>query len=264
MTASGREDTAPSRPVAHVQLHVRGLSSAEAVARLAADGPNALPVPPRVRLWRRVAAQLRDPLVLVLLAAAVLTLATGDFTDASVIILVIVVNTGAGVTQEVKADRAISALTQLTAPKARVLRDGEQRQIPAADVVAGDLLVLAEGDIVPADARVAEAAALLVDESALTGESVPVDKSPGEAPGREPRPGVGGHGGGPRPGPGGCDGDRDGQRDGPHRRADAAQGRADPPAAADGRSGPRPGGGGGGACARSCSRSAWPAASPPS
>jgi P-type Ca2+ transporter type 2C len=133
-----------------------------------------------VRLWRRVAAQVRDPLVLVLLAAAVLTVATGDWTDASVIVLVIVVNTAVGVTQEVKAGQAIAALSRLTAPEARVLRDGEQRLIPAADVVAGDLLVRAEGDIVPADAQVVEAAALLVDEAALTGESVPVDKAAGD------------------------------------------------------------------------------------
>jgi magnesium-transporting ATPase (P-type) len=104
---------------------------------------------------------------------------TGDWTDATVIILVIVVNTTAGVIQEVKADHAISALTQLTAPDARVIRDGAQQQIPAADMVTGDLIVLAEGDIVPADAQVTEAAALLVDESALTGESVPVDKAAG-------------------------------------------------------------------------------------
>ena len=160
------------------RLAERGLTAAEAAARLAVGGPNVLPAPRLVPVWRRVAAQLRDPLVLVLLAAAVLTLATGDWTDASVILLVIVVNTAAGVIQEVKADQAISALTQLTAPEARVIRDGEQRPIPAADVVPGDLLVLAEGDIVPADARVTESAALLVDESSLTGESVPVDKSP--------------------------------------------------------------------------------------
>ena len=156
-----------------------GCPRSEAASRLAADGPNVLPAPRPVPLWRRVAAQLRDPLVLVLLAAAVLTTATGDWTDATVIILVIVVNTTAGIIQEVKADHAISALTQLTAPEARVIRDGAQQQIPAADVVTGDLLVLAEGDIVPADAQVTEAAALLADESALTGESVPVDKAPG-------------------------------------------------------------------------------------
>ena len=182
MKTGGPGDTAASRPAAHALA--RGLSSAEAAARLAADGPNVLPPPPRVRLWRRVAAQVRDPLVLVLLAAAVLTMATGDWTDAAVIMLVIVVNTSVGVTQEVKADQAITALSQLTAPEARILRDGEQGQIPAADVVVGDVLVLAEGDIVPADARVAEAAALLVDESAMTGESVPVDKNAGDGPGQ--------------------------------------------------------------------------------
>ncbi len=128
-------------------------------------------------LWRRVASQLRDPLILVLLVAVTLTLATGDWTDASVIALVIVANTAVGVAQEVKAGQAIAALSQLTAPEARVVRDGEQQHIAAAEVVVGDLLVLAEGDIVPADADVVDAAALLVDESALTGESVPVDKS---------------------------------------------------------------------------------------
>jgi P-type Ca2+ transporter type 2C len=159
---------------------LHGLSSVEAARRLARDGRNVLPPARRVPLWRRVALQLRDPLVVVLLAAAVLTVATGDWTDASVILLVIVVNTSVGVAQEVKADQAIAALTELAAPEARVLRDGRQRQIPAADVVVGDLLVLAEGDIVPADATVVEAAALLVDEAALTGESVPVDKAAGD------------------------------------------------------------------------------------
>ena len=81
--------------------------------------------------------------------------------------------------QEVKAERAITALSALTAPAARVVRDGAQREVPAADLVVGDLLVLAEGDIVPADGHVVEAGALLVDEAALTGESAPVDKSAG-------------------------------------------------------------------------------------
>src|SRR5579884_2947346 len=135
-----------------------GLSSAEAARRLEADGPNALPVARRVRLWRRVLMQLRDPLVAVLLVAAALTIGTGDWTDAGVILLVIVVNTSVGVAQEVEADQAIAAVGTLTAPHARVVRDGQQRQIA------------------PADADLVEAAALLVDESALTGESVPVDK----------------------------------------------------------------------------------------
>jgi Ca2+-transporting ATPase len=136
--------------VRHVAVEIpQGLSSVEAAARLARDGQNLLPPPRRVPLWRRILTQLRDPLVLVLLAAAVLTIATGDWPDASVILLVIIVNTSVGVAQEVKAGQAIAALTQMAAPEARVLRDGKQRQIRAADVVVGDLLVLAEGDIVP-------------------------------------------------------------------------------------------------------------------
>jgi P-type Ca2+ transporter type 2C len=153
-----------------------GLSSREAAVRLARDGGNTLPQRQPTPLWRRIVTQLRDPLVLVLLAAVVFTLVTSDFTDAAVIVFVIVVNTTVGVVQEVKAERAITALSTLTAPAARVIRDHAQREVPAADLVVGDLLVLAEGDIVPADARIVEAAALLVDEAALTGESAPVDK----------------------------------------------------------------------------------------
>jgi Ca2+-transporting ATPase len=155
-----------------------GLSTADARARLERDGPNTLPVRPGLPVWRRVLSQLRDPLIVVLLVAVALTVVTGDWTDAAVIVLVIVVNTTVGVAQEVKADRAITALAAMTAPEARVLRDGEQRMVTAAEVVVGDVLILAEGDIVPADATVVEAAALLVDEAALTGESVPVDKAP--------------------------------------------------------------------------------------
>ena len=154
-----------------------GLTGAQAAERLARDGANALPAPRPTRLWQRVVMQLRDPLVAVLLVAAALTLATRDWTDAGVILLVIVVNTGMGITQEVKADKAITALTAMAAPEARVQRDGRQLSIPSAEVVVGDLLLLGEGEIVPADAEVVEAAALLVDESALTGESVPVDKA---------------------------------------------------------------------------------------
>jgi Ca2+-transporting ATPase len=154
-----------------------GLSSAEAARRLACDGPNSLPARRRVRLWQRILMQLRDPLVAVLLVAAALTIGTGDWTDAGVILLVITVNTSVGVAQEVKADQSIAALDALTAPRARVMRDGRQLEIASAEVVVGDLLMLAEGEIVPADAIVVQAAALLVDESALTGESVPVDKT---------------------------------------------------------------------------------------
>jgi Ca2+-transporting ATPase len=163
-----------------------GLSSGEAAARLVRYGPNAVAPSRGTPWWRRVILQLRDPLMLVLLAAGVLTTATGDLTDAAVILLVVVVNTSVGVVQEVRADHAVAALRELTAPVARVVRDGLERQLPAAEVVPGDVVVLAEGDVVPADAELVEAAALLVDEAALTGESVPVDKTAagvGEGPG---------------------------------------------------------------------------------
>ncbi|MEU8514653.1 cation-translocating P-type ATPase [Kitasatospora sp. NPDC048722] len=154
----------------------RGLTGAEAARLLDEDGPNEVSAGRRVPLWARVAAQLRDPLIGVLLAAVALTLAIGDHPDAVVIGLVVVVNTAVGVVQEVRAESAVAALSRLSAPKARVLRDGSQQEVPAAGVVPGDVVALAEGDIVPADARLVDSAALLVDESMLTGESVPATK----------------------------------------------------------------------------------------
>ncbi|MEV6210210.1 cation-translocating P-type ATPase [Kitasatospora sp. NPDC051914] len=158
-----------------------GLTHEQAERLLTEHGPNEVTPPPGPSLWSRVAAQLRDPLILVLLAATVLTLATGDHADAIVIGLVVVVNTAVGVTQEIRADNAVAALSALCAPVARVLRDGAEREVPAAGVVPGDVVLLEEGDIVPADARLVEASALLLDESMLTGESVPVEKDAADA-----------------------------------------------------------------------------------
>jgi Ca2+-transporting ATPase len=115
--------------------------------------------------------------MLLLMAAVILTVSIGDFTDAAVIAMVNVVNTTVGVVQEVRADRAVTALASLSAPRARVIRDGRQQEIAAADVVPRDALMLAEGDLVAADAELVESAALLVDESSVTGESVPVEKA---------------------------------------------------------------------------------------
>lgn len=157
-----------------------GLSREEAARRLAEYGANVVTQERRTPVWRRVLQQLRDPLIVVLLVAAVLTLATGDLPDAAVILLVITVNTVVGVVQEVRAERAVAALSALSAPVARVVRGGAECSVPAADVVPGDLVLLAEGDIVPADGEVCDAALLLVDESALTGESVPAGKAAGE------------------------------------------------------------------------------------
>ncbi|MFE7754071.1 cation-translocating P-type ATPase [Streptomyces sp. NPDC057418] len=158
-----------------------GLSSQEAARRLVEAGRNEVVAQAAVRLHTRVLSQLRDPLILVLLGAIVLTLTIGDHPDALVIALVVVVNTTVGVAQEIRADRAVASLSELSAPNGRVRRDGEAREVPAATVVPGDVLLVGEGDIIAADARLAQASALLVDESMLTGESVPVEKeTPGE------------------------------------------------------------------------------------
>jgi Ca2+-transporting ATPase len=157
-----------------------GLTIAEASARLAQYGHNVVPEGPRTTWWQRLSLQLRDPLIIVLLAAAALTIATGDHPDAIIIGIVIFANTAVGLAQEIKADNAITALRTLTAPEARVIRDGTVIAVAADLVVPGDAIVVGEGDIVPADAALVDAAALLVDESALTGESVPVDKDPAD------------------------------------------------------------------------------------
>ncbi|MFC4785567.1 cation-translocating P-type ATPase [Nocardioides sp. MAHUQ-72] len=158
----------------------RGLTSDEAARRLAEAGPNALPRPRRVGPLGRVGAQLRDPMILLLLAAGVVTVLVGDAADAGVIALVVVVNTAVGVTQDLRADQAIAELDQLTAPVAEVVRDGRRVEVPAADVVPGDLVRLDAGGIVPADLRLVEAVTLTVDESAMTGESQPVERAAGD------------------------------------------------------------------------------------
>ena len=136
-----------------------GLSSAAAAARLRADGPNRVAPPPRRHLAVRILRQLTDPLVALLLAAAVVTTVLGDLSDTAVIVLVVVVNTAIGVVQEVRADRAVAALDRLAAPTARVVRDGRDLVLPAADLVRGDLVRVEAGDVVPADLLLIEAAA---------------------------------------------------------------------------------------------------------
>ncbi|PRY32399.1 cation-translocating P-type ATPase [Pseudosporangium ferrugineum] len=158
----------------------RGLTAAEAAARLAAEGPNTVEPPAPRGLLHRIWRQLADPLVLLLIAAAVVTTLLDDLPDTAVIALVVIVNTVIGVAQEIRADRAIAALDQLAAPEARVVRDGADRIVPAATIVRDDLVRLEAGDIVPADLRLTEAQRAAFDESALTGESVPVHRTPGD------------------------------------------------------------------------------------
>ncbi|MCD1145810.1 cation-translocating P-type ATPase [Kocuria sp. LUK] len=163
----------------------RGLSGAEAAARLARYGPNELrPVPP-VPLWRRLLARFRDPLVTLLLVAIVVSLgawavegARGLPVDALVIAAVVLLNAVLGLVQEVRAEDAVAALAELTAASSTVLRDGRLTTVPSAELVPGDLLVLAEGDAVGADARLLSAAALRVQEASLTGESEAELKDP--------------------------------------------------------------------------------------
>jgi Ca2+-transporting ATPase len=153
-----------------------GLSQAEAARRLAESGRNELLVrrPPGVLVV--VARQLTDTVILVLLAAAVMTAIVGDGPDTAVILAVVVINTALGASQEMRSERTLAALAELTAPRATVIRDGEAQDIDAGEVVSGDLLRLAAGDVVPADATLVIAEGLQLDESMLTGESIPTGR----------------------------------------------------------------------------------------
>ena len=157
-----------------------GLSSAEAAERLQRDGPNVVARLRPSSPARRLARQLVDPLVLLLLAALAVTVLVGDLTDAVIIAVVVVANSAIGVAQEARAERAIAELDALAAPTARVVRDGRDQTVPTAQVVRGGLVRLEAGSIVPADVRLLAAHRLQLDESALTGESVPVSRGVGD------------------------------------------------------------------------------------
>jgi P-type Ca2+ transporter type 2C len=165
-------------------LHA-GLTAQAAASRLALEGPNSLRSAPRVPAWRRALAQLRDPLVYLLLVAAAVALAAwvaegreGLPMDAIVIAIVVVLNAVIGWMQEAKAQSAVAALARMTQASSSVIRGGQLLRIPSVALVRGDLLVLGEGDAVGADARLAEAADLRMLEASLTGESESVIKHP--------------------------------------------------------------------------------------
>ncbi|MGI5962387.1 MAG: calcium-translocating P-type ATPase, PMCA-type [Lawsonibacter sp.] len=156
-----------------------GLTGGEAERRLEKVGPNALPSAPRPSLLLRVLSQLKDPMILVLLAAAGLSLAASggeDWLDGAIILVIVVVNGVLSITQEDHAQQALEELRRLSTPMARVLRDGREVRIPARELVPGDVIVLQAGDQIPADARILACSRLQADESAMTGESVPVEK----------------------------------------------------------------------------------------
>ncbi len=153
-----------------------GLTSSDAQARLAADGPNALPTAkPRSTLAIALGV-LREPMFLLLCAASGVYLVLGDLREALILLGSIVVVLGITIVQERRTERALDALRDLSSPRALVIRDGVQHRISGVEVVAGDLVLLQEGDRVPADARLLVANDFSVDESMLTGESVPVVK----------------------------------------------------------------------------------------
>src|SRR5690606_18626010 len=160
-----------------------GLAGAEAARRLVADGANELAAVPPVPAWRRLLAQFRDPLIYLLLAAVAISGvawaaegAQGWPIDALVIAVIVALNGVLGFAQEAKATSAVAALAKMTQVTSSVLRDGRLQRVPSRELVRGDVLVLAEGDAVGADARLFQAASLRVQEASLTGESEAVDK----------------------------------------------------------------------------------------
>jgi magnesium-transporting ATPase (P-type) len=165
-------------PAVEALLHTssHGLAASEVAARLAHHGPNQLeeepPPPPLVVLAR----QFRSPLIYILVAATAITILLGEYIDAAVIAAVLVINAAIGFTQERKAEGAVRALMQLVVPHARVVRDGQEREIDSRELVPGDLVLLEPGSKVPADLRLVTANGLQIDESLLTGESLPVTK----------------------------------------------------------------------------------------
>jgi P-type Ca2+ transporter type 2C len=162
-----------------------GLSEQQAAHRLAELGPNELQAARAVRPWRLLLEQLRNVLILILLVAVGLSAALGHATEAVVITVIVLFAVLLGFVQEYRAERAIEALRAMAAPTATVLRDGRTEDVPAREVVPGDVMVLEAGDRAPADGRVFEAASLQVEEAALTGESLPVEKQTAALPDRE-------------------------------------------------------------------------------
>ena len=161
----------------------QGLTQGEGARRLAGYGENKLEKAKPPGLFRQVLAQLRDPMILVLLAAAALSFFAGggqDWLDTAIILLIVVFNTVISVSQEDNARKALEALEKLAAPRARVLREGVERRLESTHLVPGDILLLEAGDYVPADGRILWAAGLQTDESAMTGESLPVHKRAGD------------------------------------------------------------------------------------
>ena len=161
-----------------------GLTSKQAEQILAQNGPNKLDESEKITLLQRFIAQLKDPMIIILLAAAAVSAVTAiyggeSFADVIIILAVVLLNAIMGVYQESKAEKAIEALSKMTAATSKVIRDGKQIVVESTQLVEGDVIVLEAGDAVPADARIIECFSIKAEEAALTGESVPVNKTDG-------------------------------------------------------------------------------------
>ena len=162
-----------------------GLSEAVASERLAKHGPNKLKEEEKTPLWIRFFQQMADPMVIMLIVAAIISAATGmikgeaDWADVIIIMFVVVVNSVLGVAQEAKSEEALAALQEMSAAQSKVMRGGKLVHLPSSELVPGDVVLLEAGDAVPADCRVLESASMKIEEAALTGESVPVEKHAG-------------------------------------------------------------------------------------
>ncbi len=160
----------------------QGLGEGRAQELLEQHGPNKLKEAEKDPLWKRFFAMMADPMVIMLIIAAVISAVTGmaqgeaDFADVVIIMFVVILNSVLGVAQEYQAENALAALQEMSAAQSKVIRGGKQVTVPSAEVVPGDIVILEAGDAVPADCRILESASMKVEESALTGESVPANK----------------------------------------------------------------------------------------
>jgi len=162
----------------HLESSVTGLSAADAQKRLSEYGPNTLPEKQRRTLMAMILRQFTDFMIMVLLAAALISGFIGEPQDTIAILVIVILNAIIGVVQEFRAERAVAALREMAAPEAHVLRDGQATTLASVELVPGDVVLLEAGNVVPADLRLLEVEEMQADESALTGESHPVDKQP--------------------------------------------------------------------------------------
>ncbi|HQH11025.1 MAG TPA: cation-transporting P-type ATPase, partial [Candidatus Sumerlaeota bacterium] len=168
---------------------IAGLSEKEAAAQLALDGFNELPSSRKRGILAIAWNVVREPMFLLLVACGIIYLISGDIQEAAMLLFFVFAVMGIALYQERKTERALEALRDLSSPRALVIRDSKEKRIAGRDVAMNDIIVLNEGDRVPADAEILSSSNLLVDESLLTGESAPVRKSPAKGKTEYMRPG---------------------------------------------------------------------------